>query len=124
MAVGGIPGARADHCESIADMALSMQQVMHDKFSPKYKGIKLRIGIHSGPVVAGVIGQKKFTYDLWGDSVKIASRMESHCIEDKIQVTEEVCERLKDHYHLEYRGNIEVKGHDKISTYFLVGKKI
>ena len=124
MVVGGIPEARADHCEAIADMALSMQQVMRDKYFQKYEGIKLRIGIHSGSVVAGVIGQRKFTYDLWGDSVNIASQMESQCIEDKIQVTQEVYERLKDHYQFKYRGNIEVKGQDKIATYFLVSRKI
>lgn len=123
MVVGGIPEARADHCEAIADMAIRMQQVMHDKYFQKYKGIKLRIGIHSGSVIAGVIGKRKFTYDLWGDSVNIASRMESQCIENKIQVTQEVYERLKDRYNFEYRGDIEAKGQDKITAYFLLSRK-
>jgi adenylate cyclase len=123
MVAGGIPVPRADHCEAVANMALEMQNVVHNTLSKKYDGLKLRIGIHSGPVVAGVIGKKKFSYDLWGDSVNTASRMELHCIEDKIQVTQEVYERLRDQYQLEYRGNIEIKGKDKISTYFLISRK-
>jgi class 3 adenylate cyclase len=124
MVVGGVPEPRADHCEAIADMALTMQKVMHDKYFPKYKGIKLRIGIHTGSVVAGVIGKKNLSYDFWGESVNMASRMESHCIEDKIQVTQEVYEKLKDHYQFEYRGHIEIKGKDKVATYFLISRKI
>lgn len=123
MAVGGIPEPRADHCEAIANMALDMQHLMHDKYFKKYGGLKLRVGIHSGPVVAGVIGQRKFSYDLWGDSVNTASRMESHGIADKIQVTQQVYEKLKNHYHLEYRGDIEIKGKDKMATYFLMNRK-
>ena len=123
MVVGGIPEPRVDHCEAIVNMALDMQRLIHDKYFEKYKGLKLRIGIHRGPVVAGVIGQRKFSYDLWGDSVNTASRMESQGIEGKIQVTQKVYEKLKNHYYFEYRGNIEIKGKDKMATYFLISRK-
>ncbi len=119
MAAGGIPEPRADHCEAIANMALDIQQLILDR----HQGVKLRVGIDSGSVVAGVIGQRKFIYDLWGDSVNMASRMESQSVEGKIQVTQKVYEKLKDRYHFEYRGKIEIKGKGGMVTYFLINRK-
>lgn len=123
MVAGGVPEPSADHCKSIANMALSMQRAVQTKLSRKFPGLKLRIGIHIGPVVAGVIGQRKFIYDLWGDSVNTASRMESCGLEDKIQVSSEVYERLKNHYQFEFRGDIDMKGKGKMPAYFLIDRK-
>jgi class 3 adenylate cyclase len=86
--------------------------------------LSLRIGINTGPVVAGVIGEQKFIYDLWGDTVNTASRMESHGVENCIQLTESTYERLKDNYLCEERGIIDIKGKGKMKAYFLKGKSI
>lgn len=122
MAAAGVPEAREDHCELVAEVALEMMAAMKDVFSHKYKELDLRIGIHTGPVVAGVIGRKKFIYDLWGDTVNIASRMESHGLKGKIQVTREVRERLRSGYLFEYRGEIDIKGKGMMPAYFLTGR--
>lgn len=82
----------------------------------------IRIGINTGSVVAGVIGTKKFIYDLWGDTVNIASRMESHGLPNSIQVTASTYERLQDHYQFQPRGPLEIKGKGKMITYLLLGR--
>ena len=97
MVVGGLPEPRADHAEAIANMALDMQQAIAQLNKQTGQEFKLRIGINSGAVVAGVIGQKKFIYDLWGDTVNIASRMESHGIPDQIQCSRATYEQLHQH---------------------------
>lgn len=123
LVVGGIPIERPDHAEAVADMALDMLRELA-RFNAKHEAdLRLRIGINTGPVVAGVVGTKKFIYDLWGDAVNTASRMESHGIPDAIQVTAETYEILKDKYILEERGAIEVKGKGQMTTYLLVGRK-
>ena len=122
MAVGGLPMPRADHVEAVAEMALDMQKVVTKLTWGDGKNIDLRIGISTGPVVAGIIGSKKFIYDLWGDTVNIASRMESLGQFGAIQVSEPTYERLKNNYTFEHRGKIEVKGKGKMSTYFLTGR--
>jgi len=124
MVVGGIPKFRSDHAEAIAKMALSMQQEV-TKFNAQHNAeLSLRIGINTGPVVAGVIGTKKFIYDLWGDAVNTASRMESHSLPGCIQVTESTYQSLRDKYLLEERGVIYVKGKGEMTTYFLKGKRV
>ncbi|WP_008308859.1 adenylate/guanylate cyclase domain-containing protein [Leptolyngbya sp. PCC 6406] len=122
MVVGGIPNSMPDHIEAIAEMALNMQDAIshfkrHDDIP-----FSLRIGIDTGPVVAGVIGLKKFSYDLWGNAVNVASRMESQGIADNIQVTETVYEHLKNRYVFESRGMIDVKGKGEMLTYLLKGR--
>lgn len=124
MVVGGIPMHRPDHAEAIADMALDMQRVI-SKFTDNYgEPFKIRIGISTGPVVAGVIGIKKFIYDLWGDTVNIASRMESHGLSNHIQVSDETYAVLKHKYSFTNRGKIKVKGKGEMQTYFLIDKLI
>ena len=122
MAVGGLPTPRPDHVEAVAEMALDMQKVVTKLNVGDGKSFELRIGISTGPVVAGIIGSKKFIYDLWGDTVNIASRMESLGQLGAIQVSEPTYERLKDKYTFERRGKIEVKGKGKMTTYFLTGR--
>ncbi|HLO47242.1 MAG TPA: adenylate/guanylate cyclase domain-containing protein [Kamptonema sp.] len=122
MVVGGLPNPRKDHAEAIAAMALDMQQAII-RFNEKHSDtFSIRIGINTGSVVAGVIGTKKFIYDLWGDTVNIASRMESHGIIGGIQVTEVTYQYLRDKYWLEKRGLIEVKGKGEMVVYLLKGK--
>jgi len=123
MAVGGLPNPRPDHAEAIANMALEMQQEISYLKTYEGHGIGVRIGINTGSVIAGVIGKKKFTYDLWGDVVNTASRMESHGSSGKIQVTAATYERLKHAYAFESRGAIEVKGKGSMQTYWLIGKR-
>lgn len=124
MVVGGLPARRADQAAAIAEMALDMQTEL-TRFNAEYdQELTMRIGIHSGPVVAGVIGIKKFNYDLWGDTVNTASRMESHGLPGRIQVTGEIYERLREQYLFEERGAIEVKGKGKMTTYFLIGRRV
>lgn len=123
MVVGGIPLVRSDHAAAIASLALEMQVALAQFNTERHQGFELRIGINTGPVVAGVIGRRKFAYDLWGDTVNVASRMESHGLPGKIQVTEATYLQLKDQYELESRGKIPVKGRGELETYFLLGEK-
>lgn len=120
MVVGGLPEPRPDHAEAIAKMALDMRQALVNFNKQTHNDLQLRIGINSGAVVAGVIGQKKFIYDLWGDAVNIASRMESHGLPNRIQCSRATYLELKDcGYDWEMRGEIPIKGKGKMTTYFL-----
>jgi guanylate cyclase len=119
MVVGGLPLARADHVEAIADMALAMREELVSHAVPGFGRLRMRYGIHTGPVVAGVIGKRKFSYDLWGDTVNTAARMESHGIPDAIQVTEDVYETLRDRYSFTPRGPVQIRGKGEMSTYLL-----
>lgn len=123
MVAGGLPIPRLDHLEAIANMALDMQSAIGDFKTDLDRPFQIRIGIHTGPVVAGVIGTKKFTYDLWGDTVNVAFRMESQGLPGYIQVTAAIYDRLKDEYVFEERGTINVKGKGEMITYWLKAKK-
>jgi adenylate cyclase len=122
MVVGGLPEPSANHAEAIALMALDMQTAVAQFNVKNDRNFSLRIGINIGSVVAGVIGLTKFSYDLWGDTVNVAHRMESNGIPGEIQVTEAVYERLKDKFSFKKRGIIEVKGKGKMTAYLLSGK--
>jgi adenylate cyclase len=124
MVVGGLPSLMANHAEAIAQMALDMQQVIHRCQMDKGYSLQIRIGINTGSVVAGVIGRNKFIYDLWGDAVNVASRMESSGVAGRIQVTPATYNHLKDKYVLEERGVTFVKGKGEMNTYWLTGKKL
>lgn len=119
MAVCGLPAACADHTERTLSMALRMQQIAREFSRDREVPVRLRIGINTGPVVAGVIGRNKFIYDLWGDTVNLASRMESYGVPDAIQVTRAVYEKLQDRYPFEARGTVEIKGKGALPTWIL-----
>lgn len=118
MVAAGLPIPRADHAAAIANMALDMQDQITE-FQEQGHQFQLRIGIHTGPVVAGVIGMTKFIYDLWGDTVNVASRMESHGEPGRIQVTAKTYHQLKDKFYLKPRGFCDIKGKGKMITYWL-----
>ncbi len=122
LVVAGLPEPRTNHAVAVAQMALDMQQALHQVNEQTGRALTIRIGIHTGPVVAGVIGLKKFAYDLWGDTVNTASRMESHGIPGKIQVTRATYDCLKEHYLFEERGPIFIKGKGLMTTYLLQEK--
>lgn len=123
MVVGGLPTRRLDHAQAIAQMALHMQTAIALFNTENNQNFNIRIGIHSGSVVAGVIDLNNFTYDLWGDTLNIASYMESQGLVGKIQVTEDTYKCLCDEFLFEKRGEIEVKGKGEMTTYLLIGKK-
>ncbi|MEX1133941.1 MAG: adenylate/guanylate cyclase domain-containing protein [Acidimicrobiia bacterium] len=122
MVVGGLPEPRPDAAEAVAEMALEMQELVAGYDTPFGQLLRLRIGIDIGPVVAGVIGKKKFTYDLWGDTVNAASRMESHGIPGKIQVTPRAYDRLKHRFRFQPREPVEVKGKGRTVPWLLIGR--
>jgi class 3 adenylate cyclase len=122
MVAGGLPDPRPDHAEAVAEMALTMREEVARRTDPSGQPLAVRIGIDTGPVEAGVIGTVKFSYDLWGDTVNTASRMESHGVPGCIQVTERTYQRLRDGYRLERRGPIQVRGKGEMVTWFLVAR--
>jgi len=120
MVAAGVPTPRPDHARALAFMALDMLEAMGSDEGVGHLGLELRVGINSGPVVAGVIGRKRFLYDLWGDAVNTASRMESHGAAGRIQITRETYQLLADEFECEPRGTITVKGKGEIDTWYLI----
>jgi len=122
MVAGGVPDARADHAEAVADLALRIR----DHLAASAVGgrrLSVRIGINSGPLTAGIIGTHKFAYDLWGDTVNTASRMESEGIPGSIQISPATYELLRDAFVCEPRGLIAVKGKAPMQTYLLISRR-
>jgi adenylate cyclase len=124
MVAAGVPSPRPDHARALALMALDMQAAMRSLDGEVGQlGLELRVGINSGPVVAGVIGRKRFLYDLWGDAVNTASRMESHGTKGRIQITRATKELLDDEFVYEPRGTIPIKGKGEVEVWYLVGRQ-
>jgi adenylate cyclase len=124
MVAAGVPTPRPDHAHALALMALDMQAAMRSVDAEVGQlGLELRVGINSGPVVAGVIGRKRFLYDLWGDAVNTASRMESHGTAGRIQITRATKELLEGEFVCEPRGTIPIKGKGEIEVWYLVGRR-
>ncbi len=119
----GLPDPRSDHALAGAEMALWMLDELDEHRIEGVGPLQMRIGIHSGSVVAGVIGTAKLTYDMWGDSVNVASRMESHGSPGRIHVSEPVYHALHDRYLFEPRGILDIKGKGEMATYFLIGRQ-
>jgi adenylate cyclase len=120
MAAAGLPAPRVDHAEAIAAFAIGILELLGGIHGPGESTLHVRIGIHTGPVVAGVIGRHKFSYDVWGDTVNLASRLEAHGVADRIQVSQEVKEVLAHRFRFEERGPIMLKGKGMTPTFFLV----
>jgi len=123
MLVGGLPTRNSNHPASVALIAFEMQNAIATFNKRNNLNLNIRIGMHTGSVVAGVIGLQKFTYDLWGDTVNIASRMESHGLPGKIQVSQQTYQRLRHKFILEKRGEISIKGKGMMTTYLLIGNR-
>ena len=123
MVVSGVPQKRADHAEALAELALDICRAVSGLRDPNGESVPLRMGMASGPVVAGVVGARRFFYDVWGDAVNVASRMESTDQEGHIQVPQDVYERLKDRFLFEERGDVEIKGKGIMHTWYLAGRK-
>ncbi len=121
MVAGGVSGDSGAHAPAMADLALAMQDAAAQVNDPDGQPVRIRIGIHVGGLTAGVIGQRRFMYDLWGDTVNIASRMQSLGEPDRIQVSDDMRQRLDASYQLDPRGKIEVKGRGEMSTWYLLG---
>lgn len=123
LAVGGLPLPRADHAEAVAEMALGMLEAVRDLNSDSGISLRVRIGLNTGPVVAGVIGRKKFTYDLWGTAVNLASRMQSSGLPDQIHISEGTRRLLRETFRMTERGTVHCKGHGAVRSYLLEGKR-
>jgi adenylate cyclase len=119
MVAAGIPEAQSDHAMRIATLALRMLDAVSDIAAATDLKLQARIGVHTGPIVAGVIGTHKFAYDIWGDTVNTASRMESHSLPGRIQVSAATRALLGDRFNFERRGSVEVKGKGRMETFFL-----
>ncbi len=123
MVAAGVPRPRANHAQALADLALAIQAYAQSHQFRNGRKISFRIGINSGPVVAGVIGRKKFIYDLWGDAVNVASRMESTGASGMIQITRATYERIRDEFACEPRGMLNVKGKGEVEVWNVIGRK-
>jgi class 3 adenylate cyclase len=122
MLVGGVPTPRPDHAEAVAEMALDMQDLMRSMHTRTGHLLQMRIGIHTGPVVAGIIGTRKFSYDLWGETVNIASRLESSGRPGVIQVSAATAERLQHKFEFASAGTVDAKGIGPVPAYLLLGR--
>ena len=120
MVIGGAPEALENHAARTVQLAFEMIELLDKTAVRLNKPLALRIGVHSGPVVGGVIGKNKFAYDFWGDTVNTASRMESHGVPGKIHVSEETRREIAGHYATEERGKIEIKGKGVLATHLVL----
>jgi class 3 adenylate cyclase len=119
LAAAGLPDTNPDHVAAAADLALAMLAAVDDAGPPW----RIRIGVHRGPVIAGVIGTSKYVYDLWGDAVNVASRLETSAPPGRIQVSEPIAAALGEAFEVEARGEVELKGKGSTTAYFLIGRR-
>jgi class 3 adenylate cyclase len=122
IAVAGVPAPQANHAAAVAEMALEMQKVIKRIANLSRLPFRLRIGICSGPVVGGVIGRKKFIYDIWGEAVKLANLLEAQCEPGSIRVSESTYDQLRDKYQFKVADEIELKRQGQIKTWYLTGR--
>lgn len=122
MAAGGLPDRRDDHAEAVVNFALEITDYINSIKGDLGKVLQIRVGVNTGSAIAGVIGKKKFIYDLWGDAVNIASRMESHGLPGEVQISEETYRHIIGKFSIEERGLIKVKGKGQLKTYLVKGK--
>ena len=123
LVAAGLPEPRADYAEAIADFALDLQKTAHGLSGPDGNHVEIRIGFHCSPLIAGVIGESRFLYDMWGDTVNVASRMESLCAPGKIQASDAARDILADKFTFELRGSVEVKSRGDMQTWWLTGRR-
>jgi len=123
MVASGVPRRRTDHAQALVCMALEIRDFVTSHTFRNGQQVSFRIGISSGPVIGGVIGRRKFVYDVWGDAVNVASRMESHGTEDTIQITQATYELIKDEFVCEPRGAVNVKGKGEMEVWLVVSAK-
>jgi class 3 adenylate cyclase len=123
MCVAGVPRRRADHAQAMARLAIDMCTSVDELRTAGGDRIDFRIGMNSGPCVGGVIGLRKFVFDIWGDPVNTASRMESHGVPGRIHLSEATYELIRDEFECEARGTVDVKGKGPMRTWFLVGER-
>lgn len=122
LAVAGLPEPRRDHCEAAADLALQMLRIVEDSAEERDQ-LSIRIGLHTGAVMAGIVGTHKFVYDVWGDTVNFASRLESSAEPGTIHISESVARILRFDFEVESRGETALKGKGDVATYYLTGRK-
>ncbi len=123
MVASGVPRGRPDHAQALARMALDMRDYISTHTFRNGQRVSFRIGINSGSMIAGVIGRRKFVYDVWGDAVNIASRMESHGLGDAVQITQTTYELIKDEFVCEPRGTVNVKGKGEMEVWLVISAK-
>jgi adenylate cyclase len=122
MAAAGLPLPRADHAAAMAELALGMLDALERQNATARRPFRARIGMHTGPVVAGIIGRHKFTYDVWGDTVNFANRLETQGVPGRIQVSAATRDSLAGHYAFEPRGLVDIRGKGQVPTYLLLGR--
>ena len=122
MAAAGLPLPREDHAAAMAELALGMLDALERQNATVRRPFRARIGMHTGPVVAGIIGRHKFTYDVWGDTVNLAHRLEAQGVPGRIQVSAATRDALAEHYAFEPRGLVDIRGKGQVPTYLLLGR--